>query len=92
MILFVAIDHPESVFGLCRNKGKRPRQCWLFTLDNAPSCVPVDHYSAYFYLVPFFVFVINVTQHITHDQKQFLNLVQAGVGKVNFSYEFTLLE
>ena len=54
------IDHPESVFGWCLNKGKRPRQCFLFTLNNATSCVPVDHYS-----VPrliFFFLIYSVTQ------------------------------
>ena len=75
------IDHPESVFGWCLNKGKRPRQCFLFTLNNATSCVPVDHYSAYFYLVWFSFFGFNPCQHIT---KSLLDtyLVQAGVGKV----------
>ena len=45
LLTFVGIDHHELVFGWCLNKGKRPRQCFLFTLNNATSCVPVDHYS-----------------------------------------------
>ena len=53
-------------FGCCRNNEGWPRQCWLFTLDNTPSCVPVDHPSDYFCFVPGFSLLLLRTEKNMH--------------------------